>query len=107
MLPRDDDYRAMAEECVRRARESESEQDRQGYLVRLVMASNSSTDTKGRREATLARQDSYHNLSGSFRVNFCCVRYRSALSASQCGSNSPALAFSMMCLAMIARPILA
>lgn len=32
MLPRDDDYRAMAEECFRRARESESEQDRQGYL---------------------------------------------------------------------------
>ncbi len=32
MLTGNDNYRAMAEERFRRARESESEQDRQGYL---------------------------------------------------------------------------
>ncbi len=36
-----DDYRAMAEECFRRAREAESDHERQGYLelARLEAAS--------------------------------------------------------------------
>jgi hypothetical protein len=32
MPSRDDGYQAMAEECFRRAREAESDRERQGYL---------------------------------------------------------------------------
>jgi hypothetical protein len=57
------------------------------------------------RRAIRQNGPAFYGMSfGGVRLNLCRAKYRSALSANQRGSRSPALAAWIMCFARIARP---